>query len=210
MFPTPIYCLKWKTLKWIVSLNLMQSSLSNFSVSILKINSKLKATLNTKSDRWWGKRCIPVVVLWCSGYHYCTISFNEAWNQVLGRFKSCLWHDRDSGWWGFLTMFPAGNKVKRLTPVNHTTKTIHHHNKCVLFIIFWPIQRRKMVCEGCVAYTTNKNGSFENSLPVSAITKMFLQFAIFLETISCLLFQSSSDCPPICSLFFGFPCHFAK
>ena len=143
MFPTPIYCLKWKTLKWIVSLNLMQGSLSNFSVSILKINSKLKATLNTKSDRWWGKRCIPVVVLWCSGYHYCTISFNEAWNQVLGRFKSCSWHDRDSGWWGFLTMSPAGNKVKCLTPVNHTTKTIHHHHKCVLFIIFWHIQRRK-------------------------------------------------------------------
>ena len=24
-------------------------------------------------------------------------------------------------------MVPAGNKAKRLSPVNHTTKTIHHH-----------------------------------------------------------------------------------
>ena len=51
-----------------------------------------------------------------------------------------------------------------------------------------------------------QNGSFENSLPVSAITV----FAICLETISCLLFQSNSSCSAICSLFFGSPCHFAK
>ena len=25
-------------------------------------------------------------------------------------------------------MVPAGNKAKRLSPVNHTTKTIHHHH----------------------------------------------------------------------------------
>ena len=24
-------------------------------------------------------------------------------------------------------MVPAGNKAKRLSPVNHTTKTVHHH-----------------------------------------------------------------------------------
>ena len=171
----------------------MHGSLSNFSVSILKINSKFKATLNTKSDRSWVKRCTSVVVPWCGGCPYCTISFNGAWNQILVRFKFCSWHDRDSGWWWwFLTMFPAGNKVKRLTPFNHTTKTIHHHHKCVLLIIFWCI--KKMVCECCIAYTINKNGSFENLLPVSAITKNFLQFAIFLEIISCLSFQSSSGC----------------
>ena len=26
-------------------------------------------------------------------------------------------------------MFPAGNKAKRLSSVNHTTKTIHHHHQ---------------------------------------------------------------------------------
>ena len=26
-------------------------------------------------------------------------------------------------------MVPAGNKAKRLSSVNHTTKTIHHHHK---------------------------------------------------------------------------------
>ena len=32
-----------------------------------------------------------------------------------------------SRWWGSLAMVPAGNKAKRLSSVNHTTKTIHHH-----------------------------------------------------------------------------------
>ena len=37
------------TLKWTVSLNLMQGSLSDFSISTSKINSQLKVTLNTNS-----------------------------------------------------------------------------------------------------------------------------------------------------------------
>ena len=65
---------------------------------------------------------------WCSGYHYCTTWFSEAWNQVLHGFKSCLQRVGDSRWWVSLTMVPAGNKTKRLSPVNHTTKTIHHHH----------------------------------------------------------------------------------
>ena len=31
-------------------------------------------------------------------------------------------------------MVPAGNKANRLSLVNHTTKTIHHHHKHVLFV----------------------------------------------------------------------------
>ena len=62
---------------------------------------------------------------WCSGYHYCTTSFNKAWTQVLRRFKPCSRRVGDSRWWGSLTMVPAGNKAKRLSSVNHTTKTIH-------------------------------------------------------------------------------------
>ena len=69
---------------------------------------------------------IKPVALWCSGNHYCTTSFNKAWTQVLRRFKSCLRRVGDSRWWGSLTMVPAGNKAKRLSLVNHTTKTIHH------------------------------------------------------------------------------------
>ena len=34
----------------------------------------------------------------------------------------------DLWWWGSLTMVPTGNKEKRLSSVNHTTKTIHHHH----------------------------------------------------------------------------------
>ena len=68
------------------------------------------------------------VVPWCSGYHYCTTSFNWAWTQVLGRLKRWSQHVGDSGWWGSLTVVPAGNKAKHLLLVNHTTKTIYHHH----------------------------------------------------------------------------------
>ena len=43
-------------------------------------------------------------------------------------FISCSWHAGDSRWWGSLTMTLAGNKAKRLSSINHTTKTIHHHH----------------------------------------------------------------------------------
>ena len=66
------------------------------------------------------------VAPWCSGYHYCTTSFNKAWTQVLRRFKPCSRRVGDSRWWGSLTMVPAGNKANRLSSVNHTTETIHY------------------------------------------------------------------------------------
>ena len=75
----------------------------------------------------------PLVVPWCSIYHYCTTSFNKASIQFLRRFKSCSWRDGDSRWWGSLTMVTAGNKAKRLSSVNYTTKTIHHHHQLNLF-----------------------------------------------------------------------------
>ena len=65
---------------------------------------------------------------WCSGYHYCTLSFYKAWNRVLRRFKSCSRHVGDSRLWGCLTMVLAGNKARRLSSVNHATKTIHQFN----------------------------------------------------------------------------------
>ena len=34
----------------------------------------------------------------------------------------------DSRWLESLTIVPAGNKAKRLSSVNHTAKTIHHHH----------------------------------------------------------------------------------
>ena len=67
--------------------------------------------------------------------HYCTTSFNKAWAQALHSFKPCLQHVRDLWWWGSLTVVPAGNKAKRLSSVNHTTKTIHHHHQPICFYI---------------------------------------------------------------------------
>ena len=51
-------------------------------------------------------------IQWHRGYHYYTTSFNEPW------------------WWGTLTMVPAANNAKRLSPVSLTTKTIHHQITC--------------------------------------------------------------------------------
>ena len=42
--------------------------------------------------------------------------------------ETCSQRVRDSRWWGSLTMVLVGNKVKRLSSVNHTTKTMHHHH----------------------------------------------------------------------------------
>ena len=68
-----------------------------------------------------------IVASWCSGYHYCTASFNKDWTQILRRFKSCSRRVGDLRWSWSVTMVPAGNKAKRLLSVNHTSKTIHHH-----------------------------------------------------------------------------------
>ena len=52
-----------------------------------------------------------IVVPWCSGYHYCTSLFTEAWSKVLRRFKSCLGSVGDTRWLGSLTMVQTGNKI---------------------------------------------------------------------------------------------------
>ena len=59
---------------------------------------------------------------WCSGYLYCTPSFNKAQTQLLRRFESCLRRVGNVRWWGSLTMVLAGNKAKRFSSVNHTKK----------------------------------------------------------------------------------------
>ena len=43
--------------------------------------------------------CSGTVVPWCSGYDYCTTSFNKPWTQVLCRFKPCLRHVGGLLWW---------------------------------------------------------------------------------------------------------------
>ena len=89
-------------------------------------NQWLRGVVVITTAEW--HRGVVVITTWCSGYHYCTTSFNKPWTQVLRRFKSCSRRVGDSRWWGSLTMAPAGNKAKRLWSVNHATKTIHHHH----------------------------------------------------------------------------------
>ena len=58
-----------------------------------------------------------LVAPWCGGYHYCTTSFNKAWNQVLRRFKSSSERVGDSRWWRYLTVILARNEAKHLLSI---------------------------------------------------------------------------------------------
>ena len=73
----------------------------------------------------WNKETL---LRWGSGYHYGTNLFIKTLTQVLHRFKSCLWYAEDWWKWRSLTLVPAGNKVKSLSLVKHTTKIIYHHH----------------------------------------------------------------------------------
>ena len=90
---------------------------------VAKFYSRMSFIMPTCNSQ--GKLCI---FPWCSGYHYCTTSFNKAWTKVLCRFQFSTWRFRDLQWWGSLIMVLAGNKAKCLFSVNHITKTIHHHH----------------------------------------------------------------------------------
>ena len=68
------------------------------------------------------------IVVWCSSYHYHTISFNKAWFKVLLSFKFSLQCVPDLWWWESQTMVLSENKNKHLSSVNHSTKTICHHH----------------------------------------------------------------------------------
>ena len=113
------YChtiLYWQRKCFSVSVLLMEVSECWNIVEFPKISTKMK---NIK--RFYE-------ALWCSGYHYCTTSFNKAWTKVQCRFKSSWWCVGGSTWWGSLTIVPAGNKPRRPPSVNHTTKKIHYHH----------------------------------------------------------------------------------
>ena len=82
------------------------------------------------------------VAPWCSGY-----STTAQLHSTKPELRFCAGSNParrvgDSRWWGSLTMVPAGNKAKRLSSVNHTTKTIHHHQTTFSwylksYLLFW-------------------------------------------------------------------------
>ena len=72
------------------------------------------------------------VVWWLSLPHnFIQLNLNSGSVQV----QTLLVGVGDLRWWGSLTMVPAGNKAKRLSSVNHTAKTIHHHCNIALFFL---------------------------------------------------------------------------
>ena len=111
---------------------------SNITDSIIRNVIDIGKSVGLRMEPWGTPTLIPyscgyfpsrtIAATWCSGYHYCTTSFNWAWTQVLCRLKSSSQHVRDSRWWGSLKMVPAGNKAKCPLPVNHITKKFNHHH----------------------------------------------------------------------------------
>ena len=75
--------------------------------------------LNATLVALWRSGYVPPL---CSGYHYCSISLSWAWRQVRHRFKPCRWRVEDFWCWRSPKMVTAGNKVKRLSSVIHTTE----------------------------------------------------------------------------------------
>ena len=72
-----------------------------------------------------------IVEPWCSGYHYCTTLFSKTSTQVMRRFKSRLRRVGELQCWESLTVVPAGNKAWRLSPVNHSAKTIYDSSSSI-------------------------------------------------------------------------------
>ena len=63
------------------------------------------------------------------------VLMSTCFNFYINKLLSCSRRVGNSRWWGSLTMVPAGNKAKRLSSVNHTTKTIHHQFIIIKFCI---------------------------------------------------------------------------
>ena len=136
--------------------------------------------INVESSVWACFRLLDAP--WCSGYHYCTTSFNKAWTQVLRRFKPCSRHVGDSRWWGSLTVVPAGNKAKRLSSVNHTTTTIHHHHHYHLLVPH-VVSHRQLIY-----FFVATGNSFKW---ITFTILLWLKFVAFIIAISMLLISMS-------------------
>ena len=74
------------------------------------------------------------MIMWILATYCCTTSFNKTRIQVLRRFKSCKRRVRDLRWWGSLVVVPAGNKAKRLSSVDHTTKAIQFNSHTIWYL----------------------------------------------------------------------------
>ena len=122
----------------------------------------------------------------CSGYRYCTTSFNKASTQALRRLKSCSQCVGDSRWWGSLTMVPDGNKAECLSSVNHTAKTIHHHLNLFLIHeilhIFWKNQK-EFVGHTCWQFKRLVSVIFQQWIHFTEIIQVFHSFKIFSPSI---------------------------
>ena len=82
----------WELINKLLKLNLSQAFLKAFT-SLQKLHCR--TTIFEKNADLWIKIVDIIVAPWCSGYHYCTTSFNKAWTGVLCRFKSCSRRVRD-------------------------------------------------------------------------------------------------------------------
>ena len=111
----------WATIKQAPFIN---KTITKEIIKYLRLRNKF---LNTKSEldrKMYDKKHNYCVTLIRKAKQTFFFDINAIDTQVLRRFKPCSQRVGDPWWWGSLTMVPAGNKAKRLSSVNNTTKTI--------------------------------------------------------------------------------------
>ena len=127
-----------------------------------------------------------MVVLWCSGYYYCTTPFSSAWTQVLCRFKPCPQCVGDKRWWGSLKM--VWHKAQWVSSVNYTTKTIHHHHQTIhRCIIIEDIENKEVPYKNIRCSLPEV--SFEKSVLHCNFLKLHFHIGVFLKT--CWIFAEN-------------------
>ena len=94
----------------------------DFTVSAL-------ATRHLLYTFWIFYEDFDVVLLWLSLLHN--------FIQTNSEFRFWAWSNWRFKTWGSLTTVPAGNKAKRLSLVNHTTKAVHHHHHQSFLLYFY-------------------------------------------------------------------------
>ena len=75
-------------------------------------------------------------------------------------------------------MVPAGNKAKRLSSVNHTTKTIHHHhhhsNVFISILLFLLLTLNELVLSGKTLKTEKASHEIANVSYSIAFPRIFV------------------------------------
>ena len=96
---------------------------SVFDISNYFLNSSSLSFAKSLGTTW----LIALGLTWLGLAYHVTSQLHSTELKFWSRFKSCYQRVWDLRWWESLTVIPAWNKTLRLSLVNHTTESNHHH-----------------------------------------------------------------------------------